>query len=71
MKFKRPQLITLGVAIVAVVLFLLLPRTEENTVEADLVTDSGQASDYVSASLEHLSERDRLVYDDLQEKLAG
>ena len=71
MNLKRPQLITLGVAIVAIVLFLLLPRAEEKTDEVDAAVSKNVALDYGSQAQSNLSAADQSIYEEFQNSIAN
>lgn len=63
---NRPQIITLAVAVVAVVLLLLLPRTKvpESSVETEV--PNAIPSDYLEFAIQNLSDGDLRIYENLR-----
>ena len=67
---KKPQIVTILVAVVAIVLLFMLPRTEEGKVE-ESVASIEQSDDYRFAALEALNEADKNTYLALESKYSA
>lgn len=66
---KRPQIVAIAVAVLAVVLLLLLPRNAELKSESEEISTDGQMIDYFDLALNGLSENDKIIYGEIQSNI--
>ena len=65
-KLKRPQIATLVVAVLVVVLLMLLPRSADKESGSEEIQREVPDRDYLTAGLNVLSDGDRSIYDKLR-----
>jgi lipopolysaccharide biosynthesis regulator YciM len=66
---KRPQIVAIAVAILAVVLLLLLPRTAELKSESEEISRDDQMIDYVDLAMNELNENDKIIYGEIRSRI--